>query len=61
MLVTVWYTYQTVTYIEWHTRCRTDTINSPDDEHECSKHVEIGINIYEKRNVRQVGHLQEYY
>jgi len=27
----------TVTY----TRCRIDTINSPDDEHACPKHVEI--------------------
>ena len=25
--------YHTVTYIEWHTRGRIDTIDSPDDEH----------------------------
>jgi hypothetical protein len=53
--------YQTVTYIEWQTRC-IDTINSPDDEHMSARTMyRIGINIYEKRIARQVGYLQELY
>jgi hypothetical protein len=39
-----------------YTRCRIDTINSPDDE-QCSKHVQIWNK--NKKNVHQVGHLQE--
>jgi len=43
-----------------YTRCRTDTINSPDDEHMSARNMwRFGINIYEKRIGRQVGHLQE--
>jgi hypothetical protein len=38
-----------------YTRCCIDTINSPDDEHG------VGINIKEKRIVRQVGYLLELY
>jgi len=46
----------TVTY----TRRRIDTIDSPDDEHRGARNMwRIGINIYEKRIVRQVGYLQE--
>jgi len=45
-----------------YTRCRTDTINSPDDEHVSAQNMlRFGINIYEKRIVCQVGHLQELY
>ena len=44
-----------------YTRCRIDTINSPDDEYMSARNMwKFGINIYEKkRNVGQVGHLQE--
>jgi hypothetical protein len=46
----------TVTY----TKCRINTINSPDDEHRDARNMyRIGINIYEKITVRQVGYLQE--
>jgi len=46
----------TVTY----TRRRIDTINSPDDEHMSARNMyRFGINVHEKRTVRQVGHLQE--
>jgi hypothetical protein len=45
-----------------YTRCRIDTINSPDDERMSARNMwRFGINIYEKRNVRQVAHLQELY
>ena len=48
----------TVTY----TRCRIDTINSPDDDHMSARNMyRFGINVHEKRIVRQVGHLQELY
>ena len=43
-----------------HTRCRTDTINSPDAGHIAVRNMyRIEININEKSNVRQVGYLQE--
>jgi hypothetical protein len=43
-----------------YTRCRIDTINSPDDEHMGARNMcGYGTNIYEKRTVRQVGYLQE--
>jgi hypothetical protein len=43
--------HQTVTYIEWHTTCRIDTINSPDDEHMSARNMQrFGINIYEIKN-----------
>jgi len=39
--------------------CRTDTINSPDDDHMAARNRQrIEINIHEKRIVRQVGYLQ---
>jgi len=42
-----------------YTRC-TDTINSLDDEHRGAGNMQrTGINIYEKRIVRQVGYLEE--
>ena len=45
-----------VTYI----RCRINTIDSPDDEHRGARNIyRTGINIYEKRLVRQIGYLQE--
>ena len=45
-----------------HTRCRIDTINSPDDEHMSARNMKrFGINLYEEKTVRQVGHLQELY
>ena len=31
--------HKTVTGTEWHTRCCTDTINSPDDEHEVARNM----------------------
>jgi len=41
-----------VTYIG----CRINTIDSPDDEHRGARNMwRIGINIYEKRIVRQVS------
>ena len=43
-----------------YTRCRINTIDSPDDEHRGARNMyTIGINIYEKRIVRQVGYLQD--
>jgi hypothetical protein len=43
-----------------YTRYRIDTSDSPDDEHKGAPNIErTGINIYEKRTVRQVGYLQE--
>ena len=37
-----------------------NTINSPDDEHSGARNMQrIGINVSEKRIVRQVGYLQE--
>ena len=45
-----------VTYI----RCRINIIHSPDDEHRGARNMQrTGINIYEKRIVRQVGYLEE--
>jgi len=42
-----------------HTKCRIDSIDSPDDEHLFARNMWIiGINKYTKRIVRQVGHLQ---
>jgi len=42
-----------------YTRC-INTTDSPDDEHRGARNTyRIGINIYEKRIVRQVGYLQE--
>ena len=44
-----------------YTGCRIDTTDSPDDEHRGARNMYIiGINIYEKRIVRQVGYLQEF-
>jgi len=31
--------HQTVIYTEWHTRCRIDTINSPDDGHMAAQNM----------------------
>ena len=43
-----------------YTRCRIDTIDSPDDEHSGARNMQrIGINIYKKGTVRQVGYLLE--
>jgi len=43
-----------------YTRCRIDTINSPDDEHMSARNMyRFRINIHEKKIVRQVDHLQE--
>jgi len=43
-----------------YTRVRINTSDSPDDEHRGARNMyRIGINIYEKRTVRQVGYLQE--
>jgi hypothetical protein len=43
-----------------YARCHIYTINSPDDEHMSARNIQrFGININEKRIVRQVGHLQE--
>jgi hypothetical protein len=43
-----------------YTRCHINIIDSPDDEHRGARNIyRIGINIYEKRTVRQVGYLQE--
>jgi len=43
-----------------YTRCHIDTIDSTDDEHRGARNMyRIGINIYERRIVRQVGYLQE--
>jgi hypothetical protein len=42
-----------------YTRCRIDTINSPDDGHMAAQNTErIEINLHEKRIVLQVGYLQ---
>ena len=44
-----------------YTRC-IDAINSPDDEHMSARNMHrYGIKVYDKRSVRQVGHLQELY
>ena len=38
-----------------------NTIDSPDDEHKGARNMQkTGINIHEKRIVRQVGYLQEF-
>jgi len=43
-----------------YTRCHINRIYSPDDEDRGARNMyRIGINIYEKRIVRQVGYLQE--
>ena len=44
-----------------YTRCRINTIDSPDDdEHRGAPNMQrIGLNVYERRIVRQVGYLQE--
>jgi hypothetical protein len=45
-----------------YTRCYINTIDSPDDEHRGAQNMwRIGINIYEKRIVRQIGYLQKLY
>ena len=45
-----------------YTRCRIDTINSPDDGHMAARNMQrIEINIHKKRIVRQVGYLQRLY
>ena len=44
-----------------YTRCRLNTTDSADDEHRGARNMyRIGINIYEKRIVLQVGNLQEH-
>jgi hypothetical protein len=44
-----------------YTRSYINTIDSPADEHSVARNMQrIGINIYEKRTVRQVGNLQEF-
>ena len=56
--------HQTVSYIHrvTYTRCRINTIDSPDDEHRGARNMqETGIYVYEKRIVRQVGYLQKFY
>jgi hypothetical protein len=43
-----------------YARYRINTIDSPDDEHRGARNMlRIGINIYEKRIMRQVGYFQE--
>jgi hypothetical protein len=43
-----------------YTRCRINTIDSPDDEHRGARNMKrTGTYIYEKAIVRQVGYLQE--
>ena len=43
-----------------YTRCRINTTDSPDDEHRGARNTyRTGINIYEKRIVREVCYLQE--
>jgi len=43
-----------------HTGCHINTTDSPDDDHRGAQNMyRIGINIYEKRTVHQVGYLQE--
>ena len=43
-----------------YTRCRINTIDSPDYEHKSARNMQrIGINIYKEGVVRQVGYLQE--
>jgi len=43
-----------------YTRCRIDTIDSPDDGHRGARNMSrIGINIHKKGIVRQVVYLQE--
>ena len=45
-----------------YTICHIKTIDSPDDEHRSARNMyRFGVNIYEKRIVRQVGYLQELY
>jgi len=45
-----------------YTKCRIDTINSPDDGRMAARNMQrIEINIHEKRNARQVGYLQRLY
>ena len=45
-----------------YTRCRIDTINSPDDGHMAARNMQrIEINIHERRTVLQVGYLQRLY
>jgi len=45
-----------------YTRCRIDTINSPDDGHIAARNMwRIEISIHGKRIVRQVGYLQGLY
>jgi hypothetical protein len=47
-------------YAVKYTRRRIDTINSPDDGRMAARNMtRIGINIYEKGTVRQVGYLQK--
>jgi len=41
-----------------YTRCRINTIDSPDDEHRGARNMQrTGININEQKIVRQVGYL----
>jgi hypothetical protein len=48
--------------ISYHTGCRIDAVNSPNDEHMSTRNIQrFGINIYEKRIVRPIGHIQELY
>ena len=60
----IWYavTYLVCSHLHrmTYTGCRIDTINSPDDEHRHARNMlRTGINIHEKRILRQVGYLRE--
>ena len=56
--MTVWCALNGHLYRVTYTRCRIDTINSPDDEDMSARNMQrFGINIYEKIILRQVGHL----
>jgi hypothetical protein len=47
-------------YIYDISHLRVNKIDSPDDEHRGARNMSrIGVNIYKKRIVRQVGYLQE--
>jgi hypothetical protein len=44
-----------------YTRCRIDTINSPDDGHMAARNTQrIEINTHEKRVMRQVSYLKKF-
>ena len=65
--MTVWYAgayapaYHTVLYTEWHTRCRIDTVNSPNDGHIAVWNMyRIEINIREREMCLKLVIYKEY-